>query len=332
MMHRILLLFIFFVLVSLPTLAQDYSLTGVCRDKKGTPIENVKVYSENAVPAIVYTNSEGFYELKFNEKDSVRVVYRENSEQIVKNYSLNRKNTNADYVDFSFQLQDEVTVNIKVEDPFELPTLSVTDWQNIPTGSIEKGLVYSTAATSNNELTTNYNVRGGSYEENLVYVNGFNVYRPFLTRSGQQEGMSFINTALVKSIQFSAGGFDSEYGDKLSSVLDIKYKTPTVFKSSIMASLLGVEMHAEQQVGTRFSYLVGARYRSNGYFLNALPTKGAYNPVFWDAQFLTDFAITEKAKMVCSRTFFFKQLSFRTADTRNRFRYSERSIFIQSVF
>ena len=106
--------------------------------------------------------------------------------------------------------------------------------------------------------------------------------------------MSFINSALVKSVRFSAGGFDSYYGDKLSSVLDIEYKNPTEFRASAMASLLGVEAHAEQAVNSRLTYLFGARYRSNGYLLNSLPTKGAYNPVFWDAQFLTDYAINEK--------------------------------------
>ncbi|MFN5879588.1 MAG: TonB-dependent receptor plug domain-containing protein, partial [Flavobacteriales bacterium] len=178
-------------------------------------------------------------------------------------------------------------------DPFELPKLPYYDVQNIPMGSVERSLVYTTAATSNNELTTNYNVRGGSYDENLVYVNGFNIYRPFLTRSGQQEGMSFINSALVRSIRFSAGGFDAQYGDKLSSVLDIEYKDPSSLKGSVMASLLGVEAHVEHNPTTRFNFLVGARYRANGYLLNSLPAKGAYNPVFWDAQFLTNYMVTE---------------------------------------
>jgi hypothetical protein len=105
--------------------------------------------------------------------------------------------------------------------------------------------------------------------------------------------MSFINSALVKSVKFSGGGFEAMYGDKLSSVLDIEYKTPKSFNGSLMASLLGVEAHVEQEVNSRFNYLVGARYRSNGYLLNSLPTKGSYNPVFWDAQFLTNYALTE---------------------------------------
>jgi hypothetical protein len=136
-------------------------------------------------------------------------------------------------------------------------------------------------------------VRGGNYDENLVYVNGFQVYRPFLTRSGQQEGMSFIHSSLVEDVRFSAGGFAANYGDRLSSVLDITYKTPDAFHASAMASLLGTEAHVEEAVNQRFNFLVGARYRSNGYLLNTLPTKGAYNPVFADAQILTNYQLNE---------------------------------------
>jgi len=147
-------------------------------------------------------------------------------------------------------------------------------------------------------LTSNYNVRGGNYDENLVYVNGFQVYRPFLTRSGQQEGMSFIHSSLVQSLQFSAGGFQANYGDRLSSVLDITYKSPDSLESGGIVSLLGVEGYVGQRVNHRFNYLVGSRYRSNGYFLNSLPTKGAYNPVFMDAQFLGTYALNEKTELV----------------------------------
>jgi lipopolysaccharide assembly outer membrane protein LptD (OstA) len=105
--------------------------------------------------------------------------------------------------------------------------------------------------------------------------------------------MSFIHSSLVEDVRFSAGGFAANYGDRLSSVLDITYKTPDAFHASAMASLLGVEAHVEEAVSQRFNFLVGARYRSNGYFLNTLPTKGAYNPVFADAQILTNYQLNE---------------------------------------
>ena len=293
-MSRILTLFLFVILTTTAA-AQVFNLSGKCVDKKGAPIDNVKIISKAAIIPIVYTDENGIFDLQYTSADSmVSVEYRLFSDLIEKRtYELTGEYTRVKPVKFDFQQEDVVRVHVDQESPFELPQLRVADVQNLPMGSVERYLIYTTAATSNNELTSNYNVRGGNYDENLVYVNGFNIYRPFLTRSGQQEGMSFINSALVESIQFSAGGFDSEYGDKLSSVLDITYKTPTKFHGSVMASLLSTEAHVEQAVGSRFNYLVGAWYQSNGYLLNSLPVKGGYNPVFWDAQLLTNFAINE---------------------------------------
>ena len=193
-----------------------------------------------------------------------------------------------------------MVVKVDIIDDFGPSKIEPYKIELLPSFQFEQGLKFATAIRSNNELTSSYNVQGGSYDENLVYVNGFLINRPFLTRSGQQEGLSFIHSGLVESISFSAGGFNAEYGDKLSSVLDIEYKRPesakkgqTLVHGSANASLLGLESHIEQSVGARFSYLAGARYRSNGYFLNSLPTKGAYNPVFLDAQLLTNFELTE---------------------------------------
>ncbi|MGB1039410.1 MAG: TonB-dependent receptor [Flavobacteriales bacterium] len=140
-------------------------------------------------------------------------------------------------------------------------------------------------ATKNSELGSGYNVRGGNFEENLIYVNDMEIYRPFLARSGEQEGLSFINSSMVENIQFSAGGFQSKYGDKLSSVLDIRYKKPTKFGGSVYASLLGVNAHvegiSENQLWTQIS---AVRLRTNRYLFGALDTKGEYRPFFGDFQ------------------------------------------------
>jgi hypothetical protein len=285
--------FLFFC-IALNSIAQQAVVKGFCLDKKGKPVENVKVFCEKAIPSLTYTDTLGAYVLTVSLGDTIQVVYRTSDLEESRTYIASSNSVNVPAIRLNFQQEIGVSVYEMRQDPFELPTLKIIDVQNIPLGNYERFLTYTTAATSNNELTTNYNVRGGSYDENLVYVNGFNIYRPFLTRSGQQEGMSFINSALVGSVKFSAGGFDAQYGDKLSSVLDIEYKKPKPFAGSVMASLLGVELHTEQEVNSRFSYLFGARYRSNGYLLNSLPTKGAYNPVFWDAQFLSNYKITEK--------------------------------------
>ena len=286
-------LILVFILFSAFAYGQQKRVKGFCIDKKGKAIENAFVKVNTSPVQNSYTDKNGQYEFGLNIGDSVTLVYRANDITIKKSFTISTSFNQFPDVEFPVLLQEGVTIIEERQNPFELETLPLVDAQKL-TGSIEKSLVLTTAATSNNELTTNYNVRGGNYDENLVYVNGFLVYRPFLTRSGQQEGMSFIHSALVESVSFSAGGFDTQYGDKLSSVLDITYKTPKTFKASLMASLLGAEAHVEQSTGERFNYIIGARYRSNGYLLNALPTQGSYNPVFKDAQISTNLKLTDK--------------------------------------
>lgn len=276
--------------------SQNVKLIGRCVNKKGDGLDSISVYCQKANPSTVYTNSKGFFELIVIVKDSIEVVFAENTELKTSNRYLvpNKDFFKIEDVQLDLSTISEVTVTAERTDPFEITKLPSIDLGKV--ASTEKYLVYTTAASSNNELTSNYNVRGGSYDENLVYVNGFNINRPFLTRSGQQEGMSFINSALVKEIRFSGGGFDSQYGDKLSSVLDITYKTPDSLKGSVVASIMGAETHIENKIGTRFDYLVGARYRNNGYLLNSLPAKGTYNPIYMDAQVLTNFYVTDNVK------------------------------------
>jgi len=157
--------------------------------------------------------------------------------------------------------------------------------------SVESLVKTMPGVTSSNELSNQYSVRGGNYDENLIYVNDIRIYRPFLVRSGRQEGLSFLNTDLVSSILFSAGGFDAKYGDKMSSVLDIKYKNPDEFGASASMSLLGASMHLEGSgEDGRLAYLAGVRQKSNQYILNSLQTEGQYQPSFTDAQGLLRYA------------------------------------------
>jgi len=294
---RCIFLFFTFLFILLKTFSQDVLLNGRCVDKKRNGISDVRIRINDSDTAI-FTDRKGYFNFRANVGDSIRIQYFIISEQNSITqffYVKDQKYTKIPTIELNIKEFSEITVIEKVELPFELNKIQIKDWQLLPIQNIEQALIFTSAARSNNELTANYNVRGGNYDENLVYVNGFQIYRPFLTRAGQQEGMSFINSALVESLSFSAGGFDAQYGDKLSSVLDINYRKPQKQKASAMLSLLGVETHVEQQVGKRerLSYLLGARYRSNGYFLNAIPTKGAYNPVFLDAQLLTEYLITE---------------------------------------
>jgi hypothetical protein len=148
---------------------------------------------------------------------------------------------------------------------------------------------------SSNELSTGYSVRGGNYDENLVYVNDVEVFRPQLARSGQQEGLSFPNPDMVSGINFSSGGFEAKYGDKLSSVLDVQYRKPRNFSATVSGGLLGGSVHVQDITKNRFfSWQVGARYRSTQYLLKTLDTKGEYKPSFYDVQSLFNFAFTEK--------------------------------------
>ena len=148
---------------------------------------------------------------------------------------------------------------------------------------------------SNNELTSQYNVRGGSYDENLIYVNDFEIFRPYLVRSGQQEGLSFINPALVRNISFYNGGFQAHYGDKMSSVLDIQYNKPKDFGGSAYVSILEQGAHVEGVAAKeRLTYLIGIRNRSNRNLLSRQETQGNYVPSSTDLQALISYQLSDK--------------------------------------
>lgn len=154
-----------------------------------------------------------------------------------------------------------------------------------PTGDFNRVLATLPGVQANNELSSTYNVRGGNYDENLIYVNGIEIYRPFLVTSGQQEGLSFVNPDLADKVDFSAGGWQPRYGDKLASVLAVEYKRPTRFGASAGGSLTGGTLHIESPSRNgRFTFLGGVRYRDTRYILRSLQTSGNYLPRFFDAQ------------------------------------------------
>lgn len=157
-------------------------------------------------------------------------------------------------------------------------------------GGVEGILKSQMGVSSNSELSSQYRVRGGNFDENLVYVGGVEIYRPFLIRSGEQEGLSFVNPDLVDDLQFSAGGFDASYGDKLSSVLAVTYKRPTHFRIGARLSLLGASAHVQgpSKRGV-FTHITGVRYKTNQYLMGSLDTKGDYAPSFFDVQTFWNF-------------------------------------------
>ena len=181
---------------------------------------------------------------------------------------------------------DEVSVvGRKMNTGFEKIDASVAANAVSTDAGVEAVIKSQMGVASNNELSSQYRVRGGSFDENLVYVNGIEVYRPFLIRSGEQEGLSFVNPDMVEEINFSAGGFDASYGDKLSSVLDVTYKRPRQFHAGGRVSLLGAQVHAEGSAASgRLTHITGVRYKTNQYLFGSLDTKGDYSPTFLDAQ------------------------------------------------
>ncbi|MBW7868528.1 MAG: carboxypeptidase regulatory-like domain-containing protein [Brumimicrobium sp.] len=289
----IVILFTFFTVFSF---AQMGTVMGKIVDKtnKGFPNIQVTIITQDNSKHQTTTNIEGDFSLKVPPGKHQLIYKEDESNKLIDIEVQEGQILKLDKIKLNIQYLEGVDVSGKSKDLSinELPVIEIHQIPG-PTNSVEKYITYTTAASSNNELTSNYNVRGGSYDENLIYVNGFEIYRPFLTRSGEQEGMSFINPNLVESIAFSAGGFTANYGDRLSSVLDITYRSPTAFHGSFDASMLGVSAHVEDKVGARFNFLAGGRYQNKGYLLNALPIKGTYKPVFYDFQLLTNFYIKE---------------------------------------
>ncbi|WP_051522412.1 TonB-dependent receptor [Porphyromonas gingivicanis] len=161
-----------------------------------------------------------------------------------------------------------------------------------PTGGVESLVSTYAGVTQNNELSSQYSVRGGSYDENMVYVNGMEVYRPLLVRSAQQEGLSFVNPEMTRSVNFSAGGFTAEYGDKMSSVLDIRYKIPDRFEASAEAGLQGSQLYIGSRHGA-FTQVTGVRFKNGKALLNTFDTKGEYEPLYFDAQTYLTFRLNK---------------------------------------
>ncbi len=194
----------------------------------------------------------------------------------------------------------EVSVSARQERGSTFQRIDVEDLNYMPTatGRVETIIKSQAGVSSSNELSSQYSVRGGNFDENLVYVNDVEIYRPFLVRSAQQEGLSFVNSDLVSSIKFSAGGYDARYGDRMSSALDISYKRPQEFAGSASISLLGASAHVEGASKTkRFTYLAGYRYKTTQYLLNTLETSGDYKPQFSDLQTQLSYQLTRKMEL-----------------------------------
>ncbi len=273
--------------------AQKARIKGVILNDSNQPIENVSVISSNQSTK---TNKNGFYILEI-ESDKVVVVTFSHFNFKKSTYKVNLK-SNEDFelnpkLSIREDIIEEVVINTKNRKDFDGKTMiSPVVIRRIPgaNAGVENIIKTLPGVYSNNELSTSYAVRGGNYDENLVYVNEIEVYRPFLIRSGQQEGLSFTNTDLVENIDFYAGGFQAKYGDKLSSVLDISYRKPTSFHAGLEASLLGGSIYGEGvSKNQKWSNITGVRYRNNSLLVKSQETQTNYKPSFLDIQSLFSF-------------------------------------------
>ena len=250
------------------------------------------------------SNARGQYELKLPADTTMEVVFSFiGYEQVKKHLSLKPgEERKLDVVMHSMSTTlPETVISDRQINSATITRIDARQITLVPgsgAGGVEDIVKTLPGVSSTNELSSQYNVRGGNFDENLIYINGIEIYKPFLVGSGQQEGMSIINPKLVSNIDFSAGGFSAEYGDKLSSTLDITYKKPLIPAASLSLSFLGAEAHAEgTTLHHRLSYLIGARYKNNKYILGSMETKGVYQPNFTDIQGILSYNISPKLEI-----------------------------------
>ena len=286
-MNRRFLFLLALLATALGCVAQTFTLRGRVTDGEGNPVEFASVTCPSQGRATV-TSLQGQYELKLLSADSVvvkfsmlgyrtktRVLRRPKSTQTLQVTLTEQASTLGEVTVAGQKIQSGQTQDISTKPLHSLPST---------TGNAVEELIQSQAGVStHSELSSQYNVRGGSFDENSVYINSVEVYRPFLVRSGQQEGLSVINPDMVERIGFSTGGFEAKYGDKMSSALDITYRRPKRFEATAAASLLGGSAYVGFS-NKKLAWANGLRYKTTRYLLGSLETKGEYKPNFLDYQ------------------------------------------------
>ncbi|MGM9825073.1 MAG: carboxypeptidase-like regulatory domain-containing protein [Paludibacteraceae bacterium] len=297
-MKRLPLILVWFLLLCAGELcARNVRVYGYVVDSDNRGIELANVYETGPTPSLptregengTTTNKNGYYELILMEpRDTITLVfsmvgYTTVYQRIVSPQEV--LNVNVEMAT-SEEWLEEVEVRGVKRQTTMMDHIDAGASRVMPDatgGSIESLLITFAGVNQNNELSSQYNVRGGSFDENVVYVNGIEVHRPLLIRSGQQEGLSFVNPSMVENVEFSAGGYGAQYGDKMASVLDIRYKQPERFEGSLSASLLGASVYVGHG-NERFSQMHGIRYKTSQYMLGSLATAGNYQPNYFDYQ------------------------------------------------
>lgn len=283
---RRLLLLVVLVTISMIAYADSFTLKGKVIDEDGNPVELATVACMEQ-GKVSMTSLKGEFSLKLQSADSVIVRFSMIGYKTRTRTFRHPKGTQTLLMTLYPQDElQEVTITERRRQTTGTEKLDIKDIRHAPSASgnaVEELIQQQAGVSTHNELSSQYNVRGGSFDENCVYINNVEVYRPLLIRSGQQEGLSVINPDMVESIAFSSGGFEAKYGDKMSSALDITYRRPEKTEATAMMSLLG----ANAYVGTgnkHFAMSHGVRYKTNRYLLGSLETTGEYRPNFLDYQ------------------------------------------------
>lgn len=298
--NKIYILFAAFLMAVLPAVAQ-VKIHGKVIDAQDSPLEFVTVRIDGTAIG-TNTGIDGTFKLSCPQpaNDTLVVVFSCIGYEELRRKLINPKGDLA--LNVRMQSKDHALQEIQVTDfrkqTNQMQTIDAESYKlaaDATGGSIESMLTTLAGVNSTNEMSSQYSVRGGTYDENSVYINGIEVYRPQLISSGQQEGLSVINPDMVGSVNFSTGGFGVEYGDKMSSALDITYRQPESFEGAVSASLMGASASIGQST-RRFSQLHGIRYKRNSSLLSSMETKGEYDPNFFDYQTNLTFRFSNKLK------------------------------------
>ena len=276
------------LLVGTTLFANEVRVFGYVLDTDNRGVDLANVYVEENTTIGTTTNQNGYYEFFVDIQDTITLVYSMIGYETIRQQLYTTRNVIGVNVVLptNEEMLNEITVRGIQRQTNTMDHVDIATARLMPDatgGGIESLLITFAGVSQNNETSSQYNVRGGSFDENSVYVNGIEVHRPLLIRSGQQEGLSFVNPDMVESVDFSAGGFDAKYGDKMSSVLDIQYKRPTQLESRLSLSLLGASGYVGWGDSTH-SQMHGIRYKTSRYLLGTMDTKGEYKPNFVDYQ------------------------------------------------
>ena len=317
---RKLLLFLLFI-PAIVCAQKTAIVKGFVKNKQNQALEKVSVTYGNTGTT---TKKNGSYEIRIPLNQTVTLTFRSvGYRELTKEFTAKR----ISVIRFSpvmiseAEVLEEVVVETKKDDATTLK-IDKNLITKIPSAnqSVTTILMTLPGVSNNNELSTQYNVRGGNFDENLVYVNGIEIYRPFLIRSGQQEGLNFINTNMVQNINFSAGGFQAKYGDRLSSVLDITYRKPTEFGLAVDGSLLGGSFTIEDRLmNDKLSALVGVRYRDNSLFVNSKQIESNFRPRFTDVQGFLSYEHNEQWTFNFLGTFSLNDYDYQPVTRSTRF-------------